>query len=259
MKTVILCGGKGRRLKEETEYKPKPLIEIGGKPMLWHIMKIYSHQGFRDFILCLGYKGKMIKEYFLNLKEMSNDFLMDLTTREKIILGDKTHLNGKVFFIDTGLETMTGARVARIKKHIGEDEDFFLTYGDGVANVDLNKLYEYHKKAGAVMTITVVNPLHPFGLLEIEKGIVKRFEEKPFMKDLINGGFMVCNRKIFDYLSDEENCILEQEPLKKLARDGKLAAYKHEGFWKSMDTQKDVDELNELYESGAPWEIWKNG
>ena len=258
MKTVILCGGKGRRLDQETEYKPKPLVEVGGRPILWHIMKIYSHQGFRDFILCLGYKGNMIKEYFLNLEEMSNDFLLDLRNKQRISLSNKDCLDGKVYFIDTGLEAMTGARIARIRKYIGEDEDFFFTYGDGVADVDLKKLYEYHKKMGKVATLTSVNPVYWFGLVELENGIVRKFDEKPDMKDLINGGFMVLNRKIFNYLSEEENCVLEQEPLRRLAQEGQLAAYPHKGFWKSMDNQKDVDELNKIYKQGAPWEIWKN-
>jgi glucose-1-phosphate cytidylyltransferase len=259
MKTVILCGGKGRRLDQETEFKPKPLVLIGGKPILWHIMKIYSHQGFKDFILCLGYKGNMIKEYFLNLEEMSNDFLLDLRNRDKFILNNNsvTYLEARIYFIDTGLESLTGTRITRIKKYIGEDEDFFFTYGDGVADVDLKELYEYHKKMGKVATLTSVNPVYWFGLVELEDGIVRKFDEKPDMKDLINGGFMVLNRKIFDYLSEDENCALEQEPLRRLAQEGQLAAYQHKGFWKSMDNQKDVDELNKIYKQGAPWEIWK--
>ncbi|MCK4816007.1 glucose-1-phosphate cytidylyltransferase, partial [bacterium] len=152
----------------------------------------------------------------------------------------------------------TGARVARIKKYIGEDEDFFLTYGDGLADVDLKKLYQYHKKMGKIATITSVNPVYWFGLVELEEGLVKKFDEKPDMKDLINGGFMVFNKRIFDYLSEEASCVLEQEPLRRLAQEGQLAAYQHKSFWKSMDNQKDVDELNKIYKQGAPWEIWKN-
>ncbi len=258
MKTVILCGGKGRRLDQETEFKPKPLVEVGGKPILWHIMKIYSHQGFRDFILCLGYKGSMIKEYFLNLEEMSNDFLLDLRNKQRISLSNKDCLDGKVYFIDTGLEAMTGVRITRIRKYIEEDEEFFLTYGDGLADIDLKKLYEYHKKMGKVATITSVNPAYWFGLVELEDGIVRKFDEKPDMKDLVNAGFMVLSRKIFDYLSEDESCVLEQDPLRRLAQEGQLAAYHHKGFWKPMDTQKDLDELNRIYKQGAPWEIWKN-
>jgi len=241
----------------ETEFKLKPLVEVGGKPILWHIMKIYSHQGFRDFILCLGYKGHMIKEYFLNLEEMSNDFLLDLRNGRKAILTDNGRLEGKIYFIDTGLESMTGARVARIKKYIGEDEEFFLTYGDGVADIDLHKLYEYHKKMGKIATITSVRPVYWFGLVELQGGIVTKFAEKPAMKDVIKGGFMVFKRKVFDYLSEEASCVLEQEPLQRLTQEGQLAAYLHHGFWKSMDTQKDVGELNGIYERGAPWELWK--
>jgi glucose-1-phosphate cytidylyltransferase len=256
MKTVILCGGKGRRLDRETEYKPKPLVEIGGRPILWHIMKIYSHQGFQDFILCLGYKGNMIKEYFLNLEEMSNDFVLDLRNKDKFTLSNNNRLEARVYFIDTGLDSMTGARIARIKKHIGEDEDFFLTYGDAVANIDLKELYQYHKKMGRIATITSVNPVYWFGLVELNDGIVTRFDEKPNMKDLINGGFMVLNRKVFEYLSEDEDCILEQEPFRRLTKDGQLASYRHIGFWKSMDNQKDVDELNYIYKQGPPWRIW---
>jgi glucose-1-phosphate cytidylyltransferase len=258
MKTVILCGGKGRRLDQETEFKPKPLVEIGGRPILWHIMKVYSHQGFKDFVLCLGYKGNMIKEYFLNLEEMSNDFSLDLRSKQRVSLSNKDCLDAKVYFIDTGLEAKTGARISRIRKYIGEDEEFFLTYGDGLSDIDLRKLYQYHKKMGKIATITSVNPVYWFGLVEQENGIVKKFDEKPDMKDLVNGGFMVLNRRIFDYISDEENCILEQEPIRQLVQEGQLAAYQHEGFWKCMDNQKDVDELNRIYEQGAAWEIWKN-
>ena len=258
MKTVILCGGKGRRLDQETEFKPKPLVEIGGRPILWHIMRVYNHQDCKEFILCLGYKGNMIKEYFLNLEEMSNDFSLDLKSKQRVSLSNKDCLDAKVYFIDTGLDAMTGARIARIKKYIGEDEEFFLTYGDGLADIDLGKLYQYHKKMGKLATITSVSPAYWFGLVEQENGIVQKFDEKPDMKDLVNGGFMVFNRKIFDYLTDEENCILEREPIKRLVQEGQLAAYQHEGFWKCMDNQKDVDELNRIYEQGAPWEIWKN-
>ncbi len=258
MKTVILCGGKGRRLDRETEYKPKPLVEVGGRPILWHIMKIYSHQGFQDFILCLGYRGNMIKEYFLNLEEMSNDFVLDLRNKDKSTLNDDNRLEAKVYLIDTGLESMTGARVARIKKYIGEDEDFFLTYGDAVADIDLKKLYEYHKQMGKIATITSVNPVYWYGLVESKDGMVTKFDEKPDIKDTINGGFMVFNRRVFDYLSEEQNCVLEREPLARLVKEGQLVAYQHKGFWKSMDNQKDTDELNRVYEKGAPWEIWKN-
>lgn len=262
MKTVILCGGIGTRLKEETEYKPKPLVNIGGRPILWHIMKIYSHQGFRDFILCLGYKGNMIKDYFLNIREMSNNFVLDLKNKEKMSLNEEEELDAKISFINTddpGVINLTGSRVAKIKKYIGEDEDFFLAYGDDLSDVDLKKLYEVHKKSGAILTITAINPINPFGVLDIDKnGKVVNFVEKPLMKEFINGGYMVCNRKIFDYLSEDSNCIFEQTPMKKLAKEGKLAVYYHKGFWRAMNDQKQLDELNDIYKKGAPWEIWKN-
>jgi glucose-1-phosphate cytidylyltransferase len=262
MKAVILCGGKGTRLKEETEYKPKPLVEIGGKPILWHIMKIYAAQGVKDFILCLGYKGNMIKDYFLKLEEMSNDFVLDLRKNKIYHLTDVDELDVTIHFVDTGDEVMTGARIARIKKFVENDENFFMTYGDGVADIDLCELYKLHKKSGKIATLTAIHTYQRFGLIEMEGDSIVRFEEKPNMKDLFNGGFMVFNKKVFDYLSTDKDCILEQEPIKKLALDGQLTGYKHDGFWRAMDTQKDVDELNKMYndgqiKDGAPWEIWK--
>lgn len=257
MKTVILCGGRGTRLAEEAEYRPKPLTEIGGKPILWHIMKIYHHQGFKDFILCLGYKGDMIKEYFLNLDEMSNDFMLDMENKSKRILENNDGLEGRIWFVNTGLESMTGARVARVRKYLDDEEDFFLTYGDGVSDVDLKKLYDHHKQIGAIMTLTAVKPACPFGVIETEGHFIKNFDEKPNMKDVVSGGFMACNKKLFDYLSEDEGCVLEKDPMRELAEKGKLGAYFHEGFWQCMDTQKHVDELNRIYKQGAPWEIWK--
>lgn len=260
MKAVILCGGKGTRLKEETEYKPKALVEIGGKPILWHILKIYSTQGIKNFILCLGHKGSMIKDYFLKLEEMSNDFVLDLKKNRIYALGDEDGLDITIHFIDTGENAMTGARIAKIKKYVEEDEDFFLTYGDGVSDVNLCELYKFHKKNRKIATLTAVHPTYRFGITELDGDLITAFDEKPEMKDFINGGYMVLNKKIFNYLSTEDNCVFEQEPLKKLARDGELAGYKHIGFWRAMDTQKDADELNKIfYENpdGAPWEIWK--
>lgn len=254
MKTVILCGGKGARLKEETEYKPKPLIEIGGKPILWHIMRIYESQGFNEFILCLGYKGNMIKEYFLNLDEMANDFIIDLRSRRTMTLSNNKNLDGKVYCIDTGSDAMTGSRIAQIKKYIGNDEDFFLTYGDGLSNINLHNLYEYHKSKNKILTITGVKPSYQFGLIETENGLVTKFDEKPEMKDIINGGYMVCNKRIFDYLSEDKSCIFEKEPIKRLTDERNVAVYYHEGFWHCMDTQKHVDSLNEIYHKGdVPW------
>lgn len=238
MKAVILCGGKGRRLSEATEFIPKPLIEIGGKPILWHIIKIYASQGVKDFILCLGYKGDMIKDYFLKLEEKSNDFVLDLKKNKIYHLSDNNELDVSITFIDTGKDNMTGSRVAKIRKHLGEDDDFFLTYGDGVADVNLKELYEHHKKMGRIGTLTVVHPVYWYGLTELEDGVIISFDEKPKMKDFINGGFMIFNKKIFNYLSEEPSCILEQAPLRNLAKDHQLAGYHHKGFWKAMDTQK---------------------
>lgn len=257
MKTVILCGGRGMRLNGETEFKPKPLVEIGGMPILWHIMKHYSHYGHKKFILPLGYKGGMIKEYFLKLKEESQDFILNLENNEKEFLNKQGSLEGKICFADTGQETMTGGRLARVQKYLENEGDFFLTYGDGVSDVDLSKLYEFHKKMGKIATISAVKPVYRFGLIETNDGLVTKFDEKPDMKDLINGGFMVFNKKIFDYISTNESYALEKEPLKKLTRKGELAAYIHNGFWKCMDNQKEVDELNEIWQTAAPWKIWE--
>lgn len=260
MKAVILCGGKGTRLKEETEYKPKPLVEIGGKPILWHIMKIYSYQGVKDFVLCLGHKGNQIKDYFLKLEEMSNDFVLDLRKNKIYHLTDEDELDVTIHFVNTGEDSMTGSRIAKIKKYVENDEDFFMTYGDGVADVDICKLYEHHKKNGKIATLIAVHPEYRFGLVELNGDLVTKFDEKPNMKDWVNGGFMVLNKKIFDYVSIKKDCVFEQEPIRKLAQDGQLTGYQHRGFWKAMDTQKDVDDLNRIINenpAGAPWEIWK--
>ncbi|MFA7707416.1 MAG: sugar phosphate nucleotidyltransferase [Candidatus Pacearchaeota archaeon] len=257
MKAVILCGGKGRRLNESTEYMPKPLVEVGGKPLLWHIIKIYAYQGVKDFILCLGYKGDMIKDYFLRLEEMSNDFILDLRKNKIYHFSDSDELDVTISFIDTGDESMTGSRIARIKKYIGDDEDFFMTYGDGVADVNLKALYEHHKKNGKIVTLTAVHPVYRYGLVELQEDLITSFDEKPNMKDFINGGFMVLNKKIFNYLSEDEKCILEQEPLRNLARDHQLSGFIHKGFWNAVDTQKDLDELEKVYKQGAPWMIWR--
>jgi len=257
MKAVILCGGRGRRLNESTEYIPKPLVEIGGKPLLWHILKIYAYQGVKEFILCLGYKGEAIKNYFLRLEEMSNNFVLDLKKNKMFNLTDNDELDITISFIDTGEASMTGARIARIKKYIGEDEDFFVTYADGLGDINLKELYEHHKKHGKVATLTAVHPVYRYGLVELENELITSFDEKPNMKDFINGGFMVFNKKVFDYLSEDEKCVLEQEPLRNMAKDNQLSGYIHKGFWNSIDTQKDVDEFEKIYKQDAPWQIWK--
>lgn len=263
MKAVILCGGKGTRLREETEYKPKPMVLIGKMSLLWHIMKIYSHYGCNDFILCLGYKGEMIKDYFLHFEEWANDFTLKLRGKpdEKIIHHDQAGLeNWNITFAETGQDSMTGSRVAQIKKYlggIGEDEDFFVTYGDGVADININKLYEFHKAQGRIATLSGVHPSSRYGVIETDGDKVLQFKEKPRLGGMINGGFFVFSKKVFDYLAEDKNCILEQEPLKGLARDGQLSFYRHEGFWYCVDTYKEYEELNKMWEEGScPWKVW---
>lgn len=258
MKVVILCGGKGERLREETEFKPKPLIEIGGMPILWHIMKIYSHYGYKDFILLLGYKGYMIKEFFLNFEYMVHDFTLNLRNKKnKINFHQKENLEDwNITFVDTGKNTNTGGRVARIKSLI-PDDNFFLTYGDGVSDINIKKLYDFHKNKNKILTITGIHPSSYFGIIEVEDEIAKSFKEKPALDNIINGGFFVCNKKIFKYLSENEDCIFEEEPMRKLAKERNVAVYQHNGFWTAMDTYKQVKVLNELWESSSPpWKIW---
>ena len=259
MKVVILCGGKGTRLREETEYKPKPLVTIGDKPILWHIMKIYSHYGFNDFILCLGYKGEMIKDYFLKYREINNDFTLDFCSKNpKVTLHNNSPFdNWKITFVDTGLETMTGGRIARIKKYIG-DQDFFLTYGDGLADIDIKDLYRFHKRQKKVATITGIYPRTFYGCLSVRGDLAKGYTEKPVFKKWVNGGFYVCNKKIFNYLSEDESCIFEKKPLSKIAKDNQLAVYRHTGAWHTMNTSKDHEDLNTIWRLNKPkWRIWE--
>lgn len=259
MKVVILCGGRGTRLREETEYRPKPMVLIGGRPILWHIMKIYSHYSYNDFILCLGYKGEMIKDYFLRLRESVNDFTLDLRFHKpKTIIHNRSQgENWRITFVDTGLETMTGGRISRIKRYI-DGQDFFLTYGDGVANIDIKDLYRFHKTKGKIATVTGVRPTTFLGCLEVDGHSVKKYREKPVLKkEWVNGGFFVCHKKIFNYLWPDESCVFEQKPLNNLAKDNQLAVYRHNDFWYTMNTYKEVEELNRMWESGKPaWKIW---
>ncbi len=258
MKVVILCGGKGTRLKEQTESMPKPLIEIGGRPILWHIMKVYAAHGFNDFVLCLGYKGQAIKEYFMDyLSWRHHDFSLDLSGKEpNIHLLNHDREQWKITFADTGEETNTGGRVKRIAPLVGDDDSFMVTYGDGVADIDIEKLADFHRTHGRIGTITVVNPPSQFGLVEMEKdGRVSRFREKPPLNQWINGGFFVFRREFFDYLNEDD--VLERVPLERLSKDGQLMAFGHETYWKCMDTYKDTVELNELWAGGkAPWKVW---
>lgn len=258
MKIVILAGGMGTRLSEETDLKPKPMAEIGTKPMLWHIMKIYSHYGFNDFVLCLGYKGYMIKEYFFNYFLHQADVTIDMCNN-KMQVHHKKAEPWKVTLVDTGLNTMTGGRIKRVQEYVGKNP-FMLTYGDGVADVDLKKLAAFHKKSGALATMTAIQNLGRFGAIDMkDNGTVRAFEEKPQGDGAwINGGFFVLQPEVFDYIKDGDSTIWERKPLETLAGEGKLKAYQHNGFWKCMDTLRDKIELENLWQSGkAPWKIWK--
>ena len=252
---VILCGGLGTRLREETEYKPKPMVEIGGKPVLWHIMKIYAYFGFRRFILCLGYKGSVIKDYFLNYEAMSNDFTINLGRGNHLAYQSNHGEQGlNVTLADTGLKTMTGGRIKRIEKYIDTDT-FMLTYGDGLADINIDDLFTFHQGHGKLATLSATLPPSRFGILELtERNQVKQFREK-VQTEWINGGFLVFNRLVFDYL--DPDCILESGPMEKLAAEKQLMAFRHDGFWIGMDTYREYEMLNKIWDSGnAPWKVW---
>lgn len=255
MKVVILSGGKGTRMREITEANPKPLSDIGGKPILWHIMKIYSHYGFNDFVLLLGYKGEKIKEYFMDYLWKVNSFKLDMSKGEINVFGKPEQW--KINFIDTGLETMTGGRIKRAKEYIG-NETFMVTYGDGLADIDIDKLLQYHKSKGKIATVTGIYKKSQYGILSVdENGIAESFEEKKDTREIINGGFFIFEPEIFDYLGNDTTCILEQEPLKNLVKDNQLAVYIHEGFWTAMDTFNDVTKVNKLWNEGmGAWKVW---
>lgn len=257
MKVIILCGGQGTRLREETEYHPKPLVEIGGKPILWHIMKNYANYGFKEFVLCLGYKGNMIKEYFLNYEMLNNDFTIELGSKNIQIHNHHAEQDWQITLAQTGETAMTGARIKRVEKYV-DDDIFMLTYGDGISNINISKLVEYHKLHGKIGTVTGVTPTSKFGELSIEGDKVIKFNEKPQLNDgIINGGFFVFNKELFNYISDEDSCILESDPLEKLSQDGELMIYNHNGFWHCMDTYRDFLHLNEIWDSpNPPWKIW---
>ena len=258
MKVVILCGGLGTRLREETEFRPKPMVEIGGKPILWHIMKIYAHYGFKEFIFCLGYKGEMIKEYFYNYEVLNNDFTIELGDKKNIEIHSNHNEKGwRITLADTGDKALKGARLKRVEKYIDGDL-FMVTYGDGVANVDIKSLLAFHQKHGKLATVTGINPAARFGELKVNGSQVEHFREKPKDGDgLVNGGFFVFNREIFDYLSADDLCDLEEGPLEKIAQEEKLMVYEHTGFWACMDTLRDMDYLNELWQQNkAAWKVW---
>jgi len=257
MKVVILAGGKGTRLAEETVTRPKPMIEIGEKPILWHIMKSYSHHGFNDFVICLGYKGYLIKEYFSNYFLHNCDVTFDMTTNQMSVHQNVTE-PWRVTLIDTGPDTMTGGRIRRVSEYLG-GETFMLTYGDGVADVDLRALAELHKSHGKQATVTAVQPLGRFGAMAVtEEGDVSAFQEKPVGDgSWVNGGFFVLEPAVLEHLDADEN-VWEREPLERIAANGELVAYRHEGFWQPMDTLRDKQYLEGLWESGqAPWKVWE--
>ena len=257
MDVVILCGGKGTRLSEETLVKPKPMVEIGGKPILWHIMKTYSEYGFNEFVILLGYKGYFIKEYFSNYFLHQSDVTIDLMSN-KIEVHNSSSEPWKVTLLDTGLHSMTGGRVKRAQEFIG-DEPFMLTYGDGVANIDIKNLVEFHKAHGKSMTMTSAQPDGRFGALDIDKdNQVKEFKEKPKGDgSWINAGYFVCEPKVFDYITEGDSTVFEQAPLQNLAKDGEIYTYKHDDFWMPMDTLRDKHKLEELWaDDQAPWKVW---
>jgi len=257
MKVVLLAGGFGTRLSEETDIKPKPMIEIGGKPILWHIMKLYSHYGFNEFVVLLGYKGYYIKEYFANYFRHMTDMTVDLSNNSVEYFNNKSE-PWKITLLDTGLNSMTGGRIKRAQSYIG-DEPFMLTYGDGVSDVNIDELLAFHKSHGKAMTMTSSQPEGRFGALNIESDDkVTHFMEKPKGDgNWINAGFFVCEPKVFDYITEGDGTVFEQAPLQNLAKDGEIFTYKHEGFWKPMDTLRDKIKLNEMWEKKeAPWKVW---
>lgn len=259
MKTIILAGGMGTRLSEETALRPKPMVEIGGKPILWHIMNIYGAHKMNEFIVALGYKSEIIKEYFLNFYQLNNNVKVDLSTGKTELSGAKQP-DWKVELIDTGLDTLTGGRVKRLEKFLKDEDTFMLTYGDGVGDVDIPALIKFHKSHGKAATLTCVRPPARFGSIQMEGDKVVKFQEKPQMGEgWINGGFFVLNKKAFDYIKGGDQISWERDPLEALAKDGELMAYKHHGFWQMMDTLRDKQFLEELWSSGrAPWKVWKD-
>ncbi|WP_285905650.1 glucose-1-phosphate cytidylyltransferase [Pseudodesulfovibrio pelocollis] len=259
MEVVILCGGLGTRLREETEFRPKPMVNIGQRPILWHIMKIYALYGHTEYVLPLGYKGDMIRDYFMNYEWMNNDVTLELGKPEKLCLHNcHSEAGWRITLADTGLNTLKGGRLKRVEKYIKGDH-FMVTYGDGVADVNLDALVNFHKSHGKIATLTGVNPAKRFGELDVEGEAVRSFREKPENagENLINGGFFIFNRKIFDYLKPDADCDLEYGPLEDLARAGQLMVRRHDGFWACMDTLRDTEYLNRLWDQGeAAWKIW---
>jgi glucose-1-phosphate cytidylyltransferase len=256
MKVVILAGGLGTRMGDETQLTPKPLVKIGNFPIIWHIMKMYSSYGFNDFIICLGYKGEIMKDYFLKYVYNSNNFTLEMKNN-RIILDGNTQEDWKIKFVETGTGSMTGYRIKKIKEYVGEN--FLLAYGDAVSNVDINKLIEFHYLKNATLTMTTVQPKGRFGTAEIDNtGRVLQFREKiqDDFNHWVNGGFFVCRHDLFDYISDEEDEIFEQSPIQRITKEGKLYAFQHFGFWQCMDTPSDKDRLNKMWHTNPEWKVW---
>jgi glucose-1-phosphate cytidylyltransferase len=259
MKVVILCGGKGTRLREETEYRPKPMVPIGNRPILWHIMRIYAAHGHTEFILCLGYKGDIIKDWFRNLHWMTSDVKLRLGEPAAVeFFTDIEERGWTITMADTGQDTMTGGRIKQIEKYIGGDKEFLLTYGDGVGDVDIPRSIEHHRASGKVLTLTGVRPPGRWGELQVSNGSVTTFAEKAQTSGgRINGGFFVANRKVFDYLSDDPSLTFEREPLMALSAENQLGCFEHDGFWQPMDTYQEFTLLNRLWDEGrAAWKVW---
>lgn len=254
MKVVILAGGRGTRLAEETSVRPKPMVEVGRHPLLWHIMQIYAHHGFKDFLVACGYKGEVIKEYFNNFFILNSDYEIDLGSGDRRVVNE-AGVDWKVGVVDTGTDTMTGGRILRLRPWL-EERTFMVTYGDGVADIDLKELVAWHRDHGRLATVTAVRPPARFGGLDLEGDVVRNFTEKPQAGGgWINGGFFVFEPGVFDYLEDDDS-ILERDPLEHMARDGELMAFRHKGFWQPMDTLRDKLNLESMWEDGAPWKVW---
>jgi glucose-1-phosphate cytidylyltransferase len=259
MKTVILCGGQGTRIRDVSADLPKPMINIGRFPIVWHIMKGYAHYGYKDFVLCLGHQGVVIKNFFLNYQMSISDVTMTLGRRAKVeVLAAPDEEDWRVTLAETGLHSMTGGRVRRIRNYVKDDKDFMLTYGDGVGNVDISALVEFHQSHGKAMTVTAVRPPGRFGELEIDGDNVVGFNEKPqSSQGWISGGFFVCSQRVFDYLDGDDSLVLEVEPMARLVRDRELMVFRHDGFWQPMDTSRDYKLVNDLWANGkALWKTW---
>lgn len=255
MKVVILCGGRGTRLNELTEFVPKPIIQIGSKPILWHLMKTYSHYGFKEFILCLGYKGEMIKEYFLKYPLMTNNFTKSLNSNSFEVHSPDTD-DWKITFVDTGLDSLTGERLLNAKKFLENEDVFMVTYGDGLSNVNINELLEFHKRTGKIATITGGHPYSKWGMIKVDSNnIIKSFWQKPVLTDYINIGYIVFNKEVFDYIKAGNEI---EEVFVELVKTEQIVMFQHDGFFHAMDTYRDYLEFNKMWESNqAPWKIWK--